>query len=465
MEQATTSSLDALKAYSLARKVGSDQGIAAEIPYLQRAIELDPEFARAYSALGAIYAGLGEVSRANEYITKAFQLKEHASKREQLIFAASYYNFVTGQLDKAAITLQQQIADYPRAEGEYDRLGNVYVKLGEFEKALETYNRQPKADKEHAMSGYLGMILLPLQRFDEMKARTTKDVEAENAKDFLFHVTSYALAFLRSDSSGMAEQQQWFAAHPDDQYHGLSLASDTEAYTGHLTVARQMTERAADSAIRADNKEIAAIWWENAALREAAFGNLSEARRAAESGLKLMPDSQAVESESALALAMANDNLRAESLADDVDRRFPLNDQLHAQWLPPTRVQLALNKKNPAVAITLLTAPAQIEFGLVDFIEQVSCLYSVYIRGQAYLAAGRGEEAAAEFQKILDHSGIVWNCWTGALARLGVARAYAMQGDKVKAKVAYEDFVTLWKDADLDIPIYKQAKAEYAKLQ
>ena len=370
---------------------------------------------------------------------------------------------------------QQQIADYPKAEGAYFGLGEVYLKLGEFEKALEIYNRRPNADKKPAMSGYLGMILLPLQRFDEMKAKTTKDVEVANSKDYLFHNTSYALAFLRSDSSGMAEQQQWFAAQPDYQNDGFSLASDTEAYAGHLTMARQMTERAADSAMRADNKENAAIWWENAALREVAFGNISEARRAVESGLKLRPDSQAVESEAALALAIAGDNVRAESLAHDLDRRFPLDDQLHAQWLPPTHVQLALNKKNPAAAIALLPVPAQIEFGLVPFIEQVSCLYSVYIRGQAYLAAGRGKEAAAEFQKILDHSGTTWNCWTGALARLGVARANALQtksstgadadAPRVRALTAYKDFLTLWKDADPDIPIYKQAKAEYAKLQ
>ena len=413
MELATTSSLDALKAYSLGRKVVGDEGWAASIPYLQRAIELDPMFARAYSALGGTYVGLGEVGRANEYLTKAFQLKEHASEREKLFIAARYYNDVTGQLDKAAFALQQQIADYPRAAS-YDLLGNVFVKLGEFEKALEIHNRQPNVDKEPAMSGYLGMILLPLQRLDEMKARTTKDVEVANAKDVLFHITSYALAFLRSDSSGMAEQQQWFAAQPDYQGYGLSLVSDTEAYAGHLTVARQMTERAADSAIRADNKEEAAIRWENAALREAAFGNISEARRAAESGLKLRPDSQSVESEAALAFAMAGDNVRAESLARDLDRRFPLDDQLHAQWLPPTHVQSALNKKNAAAAIALLPAPAQIEFGAVPFIEQVSCLYSLYIRGQAYLAAGRDKEATAEFQKTLDHSGIVWNCWTGA---------------------------------------------------
>ena len=325
------------------------------------------------------------------------------------------------------------------------------------------------------MSGVLGMTLLPLQRFDEIKARTTKDVEVANDKDLVFHNVSYALAFLRSDSSGMAEQQQWFAAQRDYENYGLSLASDTEACAGHLTIARQMTQRAADSAMRADNKENAAIMWENAALREAAFGNISEARRAAESGLKLMPDSQAVESEAALALAMAGNNVRAESLARDLDRRFPLDDQLHSQWLPPTHVQLALNNKNADAAIALLPAPAQIEFGLVPFIEQVSCLYSVYIRGQAYLAAKQGKEAAAEFQKILDHSGMVWNCWTGALARLGVARASALQtknstgadadAARVRALAAYKDFLTLWKGADPDIPVYKQAKAEYAKLQ
>jgi tetratricopeptide (TPR) repeat protein len=256
---------------------------------------------------------------------------------------------------------------------------------------------------------------------------------------------------------------------------GLGLASDTEAYGGHLGKARELTKRAVDSAIRADSKENGAIWQENAALAQAAYGNPAEARQAAAEALKLAPTSQGVEVEAALAFAMAGDTARAESLAQDLGKRFPLDTQMQSLWLPAIQAQLALDKKNPAAALTALQAASPIELGQILFVANISCLYHVYVRGEAYLAAGQGKEAAAEFQKIIDHSGIVWNCWTGALAHLGVARANALQSRtsqgadsdaaRVRALAAYKDFFTLWKDADPDIPILKQAKAEYAKLQ
>jgi tetratricopeptide (TPR) repeat protein len=273
----------------------------------------------------------------------------------------------------------------------------------------------------------------------------------------------------------MAEQQQWYAGKPDYENEGLALASDTEAYGGHLGKARELTKRAVDSAIRADNKEAGAIWQENAALEQAAFGNPAEARQSAAEALKLAPTSQGVEVEAALAFAMAGDTARAESMAQDLGKRFPLDTQMQSLWLPAIQAQLALGRKNPAAALTALQAASTIELGSISFLNNVSCLYPTYVRGEAYLAAGQGKEAAAEFQKIIDHSGIVWNCWTGALAHLGVARAKALQARtsqgadadaaRVRALAAYKDFLTLWKDADPDIPILKEAKAEYAKLQ
>jgi tetratricopeptide (TPR) repeat protein len=231
-----------------------------------------------------------------------------------------------------------------------------------------------------------------------------------------------------------------------------------------------------DSAIRADSKENAAIWWENAALREAAFGNAGEAKQAAAEGVKLYPASQSVEVEAALAYAMAGETARGQSLAQDLKTHYPLDTQVESLWLPAVQAQLALNRKASAEAIdNLQRAVPPVEYGTIFFIAQITCLYPTYLRGQAYLAAGQGKEAAAEFQKILDRSGMVWNCWTGALARLGVARANALQAKnsrgadadaaRVRALAAYKDFLTLWKDADPDIPIYKQAKAEYARLQ
>jgi hypothetical protein len=319
----------------------------------------------------------------------------------------------------------------------------------------------------------LANYALAMQRFDEAR-QSIHEAQARKLDDFILHNARYALAFLGADSAAMAEQQQWYAGKPEENF-GLALASDTEAYGGHLGKARELTKRAVDSAIRADSKENGAIWQANAALEQAAYGNTAEARQSAAEALKLAPASQGVEVEAALAFAMAGDTARAESLSQDLGKRFPLDTQMQSLWLPAIQAQLALDRKNPAAALSVPQAASPMELGQIAFVMNISCLYPVYVRGEAYLAAGQGSAAAAEFQKILDHSGIVWNCWTGALAHLGVARANALQSRttqgadadaaRVRALAAYKDFLTLWKDADPDIPILKEAKAEYAKLQ
>jgi len=317
----------------------------------------------------------------------------------------------------------------------------------------------------------LANSLVSLQRFDEAR-RVIQEAQARKFDDPILHNALYALAFLGSDSVAMAEQQHWFAIRPEQNW-GLELASDTEAYAGHLIKARALNKQSVESAIRADRKENGATWLENAASREAAFGNLANAKQAAAQGLKLIPSSQGVQAEAALAFAMASDTALAESLAQELNNHFPLNTQVQLLWLPAIRAQLALNRKNPSVALQNLQAVSSIELASIPFLLNVSCLYPTYIRGMAHLAAGQGALAAAEFQKILDHSGMVWNCWTGALARLGLARANALQSKssdanadsaRLRALDAYKNFLTLWKDADSDIPILKQAKAEYAKL-
>ncbi len=475
LEQATTSSLDALKAYTLGRKADHEQGPAAALLYSQRAILLDPNFAMGYRQVGGDYASLSELGRASEYFTKAFQLREHASEREKLAITANYYSFVTGELDKAALTYQEWIESYPRDFAAYGNLGNVYAVQGQYAKAEEEY-RKGLILRPDSINPYdnLANTLLASQKFDEAR-QMIQQAQARKLDDFVAHNALYALAFLNSDSGAMAKQQQWYAGQPEVENFGLSLASDTEAYAGHVSKARELTKRSADSAIRADSKETGAIWQENAALREAAFGNAAEAKQAAAEGLQLVPASQGVDVEAALAFAIAGDSARAESLAKDLNTRYPLDTQMQSLSLPAIHAQLALNRKNPAEAISDLQAATPIELGQISFVANLSCLYHTYIRGEAYLAAGQGSEAAAEFQKILDHNGIVWNCWTGALAHLGVARANALQSRtsqgadsdaaRVRALAAYKDFLTLWKDADPDIPILKQAKAEYAKLK
>jgi serine/threonine protein kinase/tetratricopeptide (TPR) repeat protein len=474
LEQATTSSLEALKAYSLGQKADREKGPGAALPYNQRAIQLDPNFAMGYLAVGGEYFSLAEPGRASEYFTKAFQLRDHASEREKLALAANYYLNVTGELGKAAQAYQEEIENYPQKSAAYLNLGVVYAEQGQHEKSAEITRQGLQLDSNNiAPFDNLANSYMALQRFDQ--ARTTiHQAQALKLDDYITRNAVYALAFLASDSAAMAEQQQWFAGKPEENY-GLSLASDTEAYAGHFRKARDLTKRSIDSAIRADGKENGAIWQENSALREAAFGNSAEASHAAVEGLKLAPASQAVESEAALALAMAGETVRAESLAKDLNERYPLDTQMQSLWLPAIQSQLALDRKKPAAALNALQAASGNDLGQIAFVSNLSCLYHIYLRGEAYLAAGQPSASAAEFQRILDHSGIVWNCWTGALAHLGVARANALQSRttqgadadaaRVRALAAYKDFLAIWKDADLDIPILKQAKAEYATLQ
>ena len=475
LEQATTTSLEALKAYSIGTKVSHEKDSAAALPHDQRAIQLDPNFAMGYLALGNDYGNLSELGRAREYFTRAFELREHASEREKLVITAAYYLYVTGELDKAAQTYQQLIESYPRDVGTYLNLGGVFALQGYYEKSVDA-NRQGIRLAPDILAPYENQVncLLALQSFDEAR-QIIRQIQARKQDDYLLHSALYGLAFLGSDSPAMTEQQQWFADKPEYENFGLSLASDTEAYAGHLSKARELTRRAMESAIRADSKETGATWQENAALREAAFGNTADAKQAAAEGLKLAPASQGVKIEAALALAMAGESAQAESLAQDLNKRSPLDTQMQSLWLPAIQAQLALNRKNPVAALNSLPAASAIELGQIFFVANISCLYPTYVRGEAYLAAKQGRSATAEFQKIIDHSGIVWNCWTGALAHLGLARANSLESRssqgadadaaRVRALAAYKDFLVLWKDADPDIPILKEAKAEYAKLQ
>jgi len=474
---ATTSSLEALKAYSLGWKALNESGTAAALPYFRRSIELDSGFAMGYRAVGFQYANLGEVGRASEYFTKAFQLREHTSEPEKLEITGDYYSSVTGELDKAAQTYQEQIGTYPREYQAYVDLGYTFSALGQYEKATEfTKQALPLApDFVHTYEN-LADYSCALQRFDEAR-QIVAEAQARKLDDDGLHTVPYALAFLGADSATMAKQQRWFASHAEYENEGLALASDTETYAGHVGEALALTKRAVDSALRADNKESGAIYLEIAAQWESAYGNFAAAQRLAEDGLRIASTSQSIECEAALAFAMAGDTARAEPLVKDLEKRFPLDTQIQSLWLPAIEEQLALDasKRNPTHASNAVQPASPSELAIIAFGNNLSCLYPTYSRGEAYLAAGQGTAAAAEFHKILDHSGIVWNCWTGALAHLGVARANALQAKtskgadadaaRVRALAAYKDFLTLWKDADPDIPILIAAKSEYANLK
>lgn len=494
LQQATTTSLDALRAYSLGRRQASEQGPRGALPYDERAIQIDPKFAMGYFALGHDYFILGEVGRGSDYFTKAFELSNGVSERERLTIAAAYYQSVTGELDKAVQTYKEQIASYPKDASAYMDLSIVYGQQGQYEAATDAARQAVQlAPNDAAAYGVLSYELIALQRFDEA-AETSQSAVGRNLDDLVSRQVLYALAFLKGDHSAIQEQAAWFMGKAAVENSGLSLEADTEAYFGHLHKARELTARAVDSAVRNGHKENAAIWLANAAVREAAFGNASESLGVISKAVTLLPNNQAVDAEAALALGLVGNSDRTLSLAQDLNQRFPLDTQVQMLWLPTIRAAIALHKRDTAsTPLNELQVTAPMDLAAIQFLTNISCLNSVYLRGEAYLAAGNGPSAASEFQRVLDHSGIVWNCWTGALAHLGVARANALsagigaaaaegfrtQGKmnsessstkdrdaaRLRAVAAYKDFLTLWKDADADIPILKQAKGEYVKLQ
>ena len=475
LAEATTPSLEALQAYSLAYKALFNRDPAAALPYSQHAIELDPDFAMAYLQMGITYFSLGELARASECYAKAFQLRQRASEWEKLIIEANYYGYTTGELDKGVQTFQEEIDTYSRGIHAYDGLTSLYEQKGEYEKAVEAAQTLVRVDPDDTfVYNHLALDELHLQHFSQTR-QIVAQAQARKLDGFTLHSVLYTIAFLGADSTGMAEQQSWFAGQAAYENYGLALASDTEAYAGHVSKARELTLQAVDSAIRADNKEGGAVYRANEAVQQAAYGNAAAAQGTAAKALELAPESPGVDAETALAFAMIGATARAESLVQSLDKRFPLDTQMQSLWLPTIRAQVALSRRKPDVALSALPVPSPIEFANIPFVINTSCLYQTYVRGEAYLAAGKGVAAATEFQKIIDHGGIVWNCWTGALARLGVARANALQSKtsqgadadtaRGRAQTAYKDFLTLWKDADSDIPILKEAKSEYAKLQ
>jgi eukaryotic-like serine/threonine-protein kinase len=461
IHEATTSSLEALKDVSLCVKVFNEKGEAAAIPFCQHAIELDPKFALAYALLGSAYTGLGETSRANENYSRAYELRDRVSEPEKFEISVYYYSSVTGELEKANQTLDLWARTYPRDAAPHFFLAINYSLLGLHEKALaeslEGIRLDPAAGVEY---GNLMLNYMNLNRLAEAKS-VYQQLLARNLDAPFFHVQRYCIAFLEGDEPEMNRQFAWATGKSGEDFL-VSAQSDMEAFFGHLGKARQLSQRAAAIAQRGGQKETAAGWVMNAAFREAEFGNSAQARRDATKALALA-SSQDLQTELALISARAGDSARALKFADELAKQFPLNTLLNRYWVPTLRAAVELNRNNPTAAIDLLKDVAAYELGEPPPL--AGTLYPVYIRGQAYLRLHRGGEAAVEFQKFIDHRGIVVSLPLGALARLGLARAYVLSGDTAKSRTEYQNFFTLWKDADPDIPILRQAKIEYAKLQ
>jgi eukaryotic-like serine/threonine-protein kinase len=449
----------------LSRKAFNEKGDADAIPFVKRAIELDPNFALAYDYLAGHYFNLNQPNLSATYTKKAFDLRDRVTEREKLFIIAGYYDSVTGELEKADQAYEMYTRIYPREPGPYIVLGSDSMILGQYEKAAAE-NREALRLDPNGVVPYvnLGEIYLALNRFDEART-TTEEALGRKLDGILLHVNLYALAFFQGNVAAMKQQADWAIGKPDAEDQMLSRESDTEAWFGKLGKARELSRQAVESAHRSDEKEPAALWQANAAIREALLGNAEAARQNAAAAVALAPGSRDAEAQAALAYALAGDAAHAQALGDDLARRFPQDTVVQSVWLPTIHAQIEMGRKNASRSIELLQAAAPYELGMLTGSATNSCLYPVYVRAEAYLNAQQGAAAAAEFQKILDHRGLLWNCATGALAHIGLAPAYMLQGDTAKAKAAYQDFLALWKDADPDIPILKEAKAEYAKLQ
>jgi serine/threonine protein kinase len=461
--EATTPSLEALKAYSLGQKTDSANGGTAALPFYKRAIELDPNFAMAYEILSWVYFDLGEQGRAAEYARKAYELREKVSERERLYIEGTYYTNATGELEKAAQNYELLDQTYPREDASHRALGVIFNFLGNREKYLEETREALRLEPNNGFNyNDLGWAYQTLNRLDEAEAVYKQAEERKLENSFLLG-SRYQLAFVKGDAEQMAQAVAAAMGKPALEDMMLAEQADTEGWYGRLKNAHGLTRRAMDSAERNDAKQGAAGYQAAAALREVESGNREQARAEANAAVKLAPNRD-VRAIAALALARAGDTAAAEKLAAELDKTFPLSTLVQRYWLPTIRAAVALERKDPNRAIELLEAVGTIELSQPTNNEAIF-LCPAYLRGEAYLMLHDGNRAAGEFQKFIDHRGLVVNFPWGALARLGLARAYALQGDTAKAKAAYQDFLTLWKDADPDVPILIQAKAEYAKLQ
>jgi len=462
LAEATTPSLEALKAYSLGLDKLAAGANTDSLPFFSHAVELDPNFATAYARMSTAYTNLREPELAAENIRKAYDLREKTSEQERLRIEVGYYWRGTGELEKAVSAYELLLQNYPRDFTPHGGLGLLYSRLGDIDRATQEAREALRLLPDNAANYQnLAARLVSLNRFGEAEA--VYKLSDERKLPYAGRAKSlYLLAFLEGDQVRMAQLAASAMGKRDQEDAMLGAQADTEDWYGRVKAARIFTGRSMASALNNGAKETAAAHQVYGAMFEAQLGNSARSRAEVAAALKLAPDRD-VRTMGALTLAEAGDTASAEKLAAALDKDFPLDTLIQRYWLPTIRAEIALQRKNPGQAIDLL--PPAVPFDLANP-ENVTnpCLYPVYVRGKAYLALHDGNRAAAEFQKYIDHRGMVRNSPIAMLARLQLGRAYAMTGDAAKAKAAYQDFLTTWKDADPDIPILQQAKAEYAKL-
>jgi len=458
--EATTPSLEALKAYSMGITTGRTKGDAEAIPFMKRAIELDPDFAMAYTGIAVEYGNLGRADLAAENAQKAYSLRDRVSERERYRISAFYFDKVTGEIEKATEAYELWAKSYPLDMVPHGNLGNIYTALGQYDKAIVETETQQKLEPNIVGYGNLAGLYIAVNRLDDAR-RTLKEAQQKGFDGLVIRSDLYSLAFLSDDNAEMDRDVAWAAGRPGEEDQMLTFHADTQAYYGRVEKARDLARRATDSAVRADAKETGAQWLAYHALREAEMGNVAAARQGVSRALALAPGRD-VKVLSALALARSGETTQSKTLLESLQKSEPGNTYLKVYWFPVIEASIALAQQAPDRAVVALEPSLPYELGTPP---PGTAMYPPYIRGLAYLAQKNGLAAAVEFQKFIDRATIVQNFAIAAIARLQLARAYAISGDTAKAKAAYQDFLTLWKDADPDVPILKEAKAEFVKLQ
>jgi eukaryotic-like serine/threonine-protein kinase len=461
--EATTPSLEALKAYSMGITTGRTKGDAEAIPFLKRALELDPNFAIAYCSIAVNYSNLGQTNLAEENARKAYSLRDRVSERERYRISAFYFQSVTGEVEQATEAYELWAKSYPRDMVPHGNLGVIYSALGQYGKAIAETDVQQGLEATLTGYGNLATNYTAVGRVKEAQ-QTIQEAHQKGLDGIGVRTAQYSLAFLLRNDAQMEQQVSWAAGRPGEEDQLLDLQADTDAYYGRMKKARDLARRAGDSAIRSGAKETGALWIAMQALREVEVGNTAAAREDVNRAMALAPGRD-VKVLAAVALARIGEVAQSKQILESLERSEPGNTYLKVYWFPVVEASTAMARQTPDEAIVALEPAVPYELGNTPPFNSNSSVYPAYVRGLAYLAQKNGPAAAAEFQKFVEHPGVVQNFILASLARLQLGRAYVVAGDNAKARAAYQEFLNLWKDADQDVPILKDAKAEYAKLQ
>jgi len=470
LSRATSGSFEALRAWNAGIRAKQERGDGAALPFFESAAQLDPNFASALFSIGVIYRNTSQEGRAREFDTKAFVQRDRGSVRDRFRIAGLHYSFVTVEYAKAVETYREWAKAYPRDEKAIMGLGSFYGDVCRYGEAVAQFTKARRMDPNDVIAhDDLIEMLMATGQFAKVR-EASLEMQRLRLDDDTPHIFMYSVSVLVGDTKEMDQQAGWFAGRPQFQHELLSEQADAEAYNGHLARGRTLTKQAVESALRADNKEQAAAWQLNSAWREDLFGNTKEAREQALRALEIAPDSREESAVAAILLARTGDTARANSIAKDLDQRYPVHAVVQAYWLPCIRAQISLANKQPASALQQLERARPYDT-LFPQVAYYSPMLSVVLRAEAYLALGQLAAAAKEWDIVSQHPGITQLSATAPISKLQLARASALQARssdssaRAKARVAYQEFLSLWKDADPDIPALKDAKAEFAKLE